>query len=222
MSLVAAANNQLRRVLRPLVHSFRDIKRVTQVDEDIKRVLPKLYEYKFSEKDIAIDLGANRGDFSVWISNKECFVIGFEPHPEAFEYFSKRVGSNKRILRIQASISNQSHIGQVYVHPDAQQDQLGFSIRSSIKPEKEGFIPYSPTYSLDFLHLVNAIDDITVLKVDIEGSEIEIWQEIKRNYKKIKFLLIEVHDSMNPKLRSEIDTFIEQKVLFDTWTANWV
>ena len=222
MSFISNINNQARRLLRPIVHTHRDRKRIASIDRDVWRVLPKLSEHKFSAKDIAIDLGANRGDFSLWIANRKCFVIGFEPHPEAFEYFSNRVRSNKGVLRIQAAISNKSCIGQVYVHPDARQDQLGFSIRSSIKSDKSGFVPYAQTLSIDFSHLLEALGEIAVLKVDIEGSELEIWHGIKKNYTKIKFLLMEVHDSINPGLRSEIEAFIKQHDLQDLWTSEWV
>ena len=222
MSIFLNANNQIRRLARPLAHTLRDRKRLATIDKEIGKLLPKLKEYHFVEKDISIDLGANRGDFSVWLLERGCFVIGLEPHPEAFQYFAKRVGSNKNILKIQAAISNKTSLGKVFVHPDARQDQLGFSIRASIKQEKPGFIPYSKTLSIDIHQLFQAIERVTVLKVDIEGSELEIWEEIKKNATKIKFLLMEVHDVINPNLRKEIESFILHKRLESHWTVNWI
>ena len=60
------------------------------------------------------------------------------------------------------------------------------------------------------------------LKVDIEGSESEIWESIAENASKIEYLLMEVHDSMNPMLRNVINSFILSNNLKDRWTANWV
>ena len=47
-----------------------------------------------------------------------------------------------------------------------------------------------------------------LLKVDIEGAEYEILKDIKKNYKKINFLIIEFH-SIKKNLK-EINKFISQ------------
>ena len=214
--------NKTLRFLRPIVHSSRDRTRVKKIDSDVTKLLPDLAQENFHESSAVVDLGANRGDFTIWSFRKGASVICFEPHPVAFQYLSRRTAGLKGLYRIQAAVSSSSSFTPLFVHPDAVSDQLGYSIRSSIKQEKIGFVPYERVLVLSFEEILECLPKITVLKVDIEGSEKEIWPQIKLNYKKIKYLLMEVHDQINPSLRSEIEEFIKSKRLEKMWTADWV
>ncbi len=214
--------NKTLRFLRPIVHSSRDRTRVKKIDSDITKLLPGLAKENFVESSAVVDLGANRGDFTIWSLRKGASVICFEPHPVAFQYLSKRTAGLKGLYRIQAAVSSISSFTPLFVHPDAVSDQLGYSIRSSIKQEKIGFVPYERVLVLSFEEILECLPRITVLKVDIEGSEKEIWPQIKSNYKKIKYLLMEVHDQINPSLRSEIEEFIKSMRLEKMWTTDWV
>ena len=214
--------NKTVRFLRPIVHSSRDRTRVKKIDSDVTKLLPGLAQDNLLESSLVVDLGANRGDFTIWSLRKGASVICFEPHPVAFQYLSKRTAGLRGIHRIQAAVSSNSSFTPLFVHPDAVSDQLGYSIRSSIKQEKVGFVPYEQVLAFSFEEILVCLPKITVLKVDIEGSEKEIWPQIKSNYKKIKYLLMEVHDQINPSLRSEIEGFIKGKRLEKLWTADWV
>ena len=214
--------NKTLRFLRPIVHSSRDRTRVKKIDSDVTKLLPGLAQDNLLESSLVVDLGANRGDFTIWSLRKGASVICFEPHRVAFQYLSKRTAGLKGLYRIQAAVSKDSSFTPLFVHPDAVSDQLGYSIRSSIKQEKIGFVPYEQVLAISFKEILECLPKITVLKVDIEGSEKEIWPQIKSNYKKIKYLLMEVHDQINPSLRSEIEEFIKSKRLENLWTADWV
>ena len=72
-----------------------------------------------------------------------------------------------------------------------------------------------------FEGLLTSLPEIYCLKIDIEGAEKEIWPTIVKFKKKIKFLLVEVHDALNPGLREEIESLISSNNLQETWTANW-
>ena len=222
MDYLSRLGNYLRRSIRPMIHRFRDTRRLKAIAEDVKRILPMLADEKFSLDDVVIDLGANRGDFSIWGLNKGAFVIAIEPHGPAFNYFTHRTRRELNLVRLQAAVSNKNEVVNVLVHPNAYQDQLGFSIRASIRRDKAGFIPYSRSLSLDFRVLIENLSKVKCLKVDIEGSESEIWESIANNAPKIEYLLMEVHDAMNPMLRDVINSFIMNNNLEDRWTANWV
>ena len=214
--------NKTLRFLRPIVHSSKDRTRVKKINSDVTKLLPGLAQENLLESSLVVDLGANRGDFTMWSLRKGASVICFEPHPVAFQYLSKRTACLKGVHRIQAAVSSNSSFTPLFVHPDAVSDQLGYSIRSSIKQEKVGFVPYEQVLAFSFEEILECLPKITVLKVDIEGSEKEIWPQIKSNYKKIKYLLMEVHDQINPSLRSEIEGFIKVKRLEKLWTDDWV
>jgi hypothetical protein len=65
-------------------------------------------------------------------------------------------------------------------------------------------------------------ETIELLKIDIEGAETLLWPEIKVNFKKIKYLLIELHDSVNPSLRLEVESFINKNDLSESWKSDWL
>ena len=80
-------SSQIKRALRPIVHSWTDRRRVNEIDSHVKRLIGGL---NLVENSIVLDLGANRGDFSVWASKEGAKVFAFEPHPHALEYLYKR------------------------------------------------------------------------------------------------------------------------------------
>jgi FkbM family methyltransferase len=210
------------RKLRPFVKKWREKVRLRKINEDVSRLLPALLTFDLKATDVVIDLGANRGDFTIWSLNKGATVLSFEPHPEAFDYLAQRTARRRNVSRIQAAVSNKSKLTSIYVHPSAREDQLGFSIRASIKNKGDQFVPYSPSLVIDFEELISNVGRVEILKVDIEGSELEIWPIIKKYQNAITFLLIEVHDSMNPGLRADIESFIQERKLSKFWTADWV
>ena len=216
------AKNLLAKILRPVVRHWRDIQRVRKIGEDISRVLPHLAKARFAKGSYALDLGANRGDFSVWCLEHGMNVVAIEPHPDAFSYLVNRTKKSRNILRLQVAASSTNKTSSILVHPQASQDQLGFSIRSTIKFEKRGFVPYAICLELNFLEILESLGEVKVLKVDIEGSESEIWPIIKSHKNKIEFLLMEIHDQIHPNLREEIDKFIEINELESRWTTKWV
>ena len=218
----SSISNFLARSLRPIVGRYRDTKRVKQINKDVERILPHLASHQFSAEDIVVDLGANRGDFSIWSQSKGASVIGFEPHPMAFDYFARRTRKKQRITRNQAAVSAHTYIGNIKVHPNASQDQLGFSIRATITENKKDFQKFEDCLVIDFKTIVAGLGKIKVLKVDIEGSEMDIWPTIESNFEKIDFLLLEIHDQLNQNLRVEVEAFIKANNLQSRWSADWV
>jgi len=68
---------------------------------------------------------------------------------------------------------------------------------------------------------LKALPKVNCLKVDIEGAELDIWPTVMQNFEKIEFLLMEIHDLVNPKLRDEFDNFVREHNLQARWTAEW-
>ena len=110
----------------------------------------------------------------------------------------------------------------IKVHPNASQDQLGFSIRATITENKKDFQKFEDCLVIDFKTIVAGLGKIKVLKVDIEGSEMDIWPTIESNFEKIDFLLLEIHDQLNQNLRVEVEAFIKANNLQSRWSADWV
>ena len=210
----------LYRFLRPLVRKFTDRRRVSEMGSQIKKLLP---QFRLDQNSLVIDLGANRGDFSVLASRESAQIWAFEPNPYAYKYLLSRTRKHRNITIYQAAVSDFNGLVDYYNHPDAERDPLGYSIRGSIVRKNPNFKPsIEKVLCIDFHSLLRDIENISCLKIDIEGSEKHIWPSIKENYEKINFLLIEIHDLLTTPLRAEIEAFIQEKGLQGRWSTRWL
>lgn len=221
-STPSRTENFIASTLRPIIGKWRDSRRVRGVNRDISEIIPHLAQERIAPGSWVVDLGANRGDFSVWCLEKGMNVVALEPHPDAFTYFVNRTKEWKNIIRLQAAASSIDKKSSILVHPCAVQDQLGFSIRSTIKNEKQGFVPYAICLEMKLENILESLDEVKILKIDIEGSELEVWPIIMVHKSRIDYLLMEIHDEINPNLRKEVNEFIETHQLVGRWTADWV
>jgi FkbM family methyltransferase len=212
-------SDRIKRALRPIVHSCTDRRRVNEIDLHVKRLIGGM---NLGENSIVLDLGANRGDFSVWASKTGAKVFAFEPHPHALEYLYKRRLKHKNIFVVPFAISNSTGIANFYNHPDSKSDPLGFSIRSSLTQKHPSFQGDVEVFKLSLQPFLEGLDHINCVKVDIEGEESKIYPLLKKYYEKIEFCLIEIHDSINPNLRSEINGFIQSNSLGGKWSTEWI
>jgi len=215
------SKNTLYRTLRPIVHLLTDTRRVKEIAKQVSSRFP-LLENDF-ERSLVIDLGANRGDFSMWAASKNAHVIAVEPDPIAFAYLANRTKDVSGIYLLNCAVSNESKLGALYHHINRSTDPLGHTISSSIDITKKNIDSneFSQILILDVNYLLN-FPNIKLLKIDIEGGEKYIWKSIALNYKNIEYLLIEVHDSIGRASKLEIQTFIENQGLSEKWKFDWV
>ncbi|NDF87185.1 MAG: FkbM family methyltransferase [Gammaproteobacteria bacterium] len=210
----------LFRLARPFVHLLTDKRRMTEIEKLLTRLIPNL---QFSKDGVVIDLGANRGDFTLVAAKYARIVYAFEPNPIAYSYLHKRVVRKSNILVFQLAVTDKTELTSFFNHPDFKSDPLGFSIRSSLIRKENDFQELnSKVLTINFAEFVSCVPKIDCLKVDIEGAESLIWPIIMKNKSKIKYLLMEVHDSINPRLRDEINRFITENELSARWTATWI
>ena len=211
----------VHRIFRPIVKKHRDRYRVSRMSNEINKRFPNL---NLDPNGNIIDLGANRGDFSVWASSQVKEVYSFEPHPLAFKYLCARVKRLRNVHCINCAISNNYGLVPLFLHNEENKDPLAFSISASLSREKTNVSKsnFVKCISLPINEILNMFETIELLKIDIEGAETLLWPEIKVNFKKIKYLLIELHDSVNPSLRLEVESFINKNDLSESWKSDWL
>ena len=215
------SKNTFYRTFRPFVHFLTDSRRVREIANEVHLRFPRL-ENDF-EQSLIIDLGANRGDFSIWAASQNAIVIAVEPDPIAFAYLAKRTRDISTIHLLNCAVSNESKLGSLYHHINRSMDPLGHTISSSIDITKKNVDSnnFSQILILDINNLLN-FPNIKLLKIDIEGGEKYIWKSIALNYTNIEYLLIEVHDSIGKAIKLEIQTFIESRGLSEKWKFDWI
>jgi FkbM family methyltransferase len=139
-----------------------------------------------------IDCGANVGYSAVYLLNKypQARVIAIEPDSDNFELCSINLAPyGDRVCVIQSAIWS-NKVGLVLERRS--EDNWEWGVR--VRPCKVGEKP-----DLDAIGIKSIIDDfaidiVDILKIDIEGAELEVFS---RNYEewlnKLKYIAIEIH-----------------------------
>jgi FkbM family methyltransferase len=159
-------------------------------------------EYDFLVKNqpkVIIDAGANIGLASIYFSNKypKAKIIAIEPERSNFELLAKNVAPYTNIIPIQAALWNQK--GEIsLVNPGL--GNWGFRIEDENISESRLGSEYHKVASITIENIIEEykLDKIDILKVDIEGSEKELFGETASWIEKVDALIIELHEYIKP------------------------
>ncbi|HEY5006186.1 MAG TPA: amino acid adenylation domain-containing protein, partial [Ktedonobacteraceae bacterium] len=179
------------------------------------------YGIQVADGDCIFDVGANIGLFTLFIHQKypAARVYAFEPIPPIFEVLSNNValyGLNTRIF--QCGLSNETKLAQFTFYPhfsamsgryaDVQEEES--LIHATVQNQDTRLIQYidqllenrlsheTVTCQLRTLSEImreNHIQQIDLLKIDVEKSEMDVLYGIEeKDWQKIKQVVIEVHN----------------------------
>ncbi|MEO9070116.1 MAG: FkbM family methyltransferase [Ginsengibacter sp.] len=149
----------------------------------------RIIEKNLSEGDVMIDAGANIGAISLPIAKKKNVTIfGFEPAHHIYKTLQKNIVINKlkNMKALPLALSNEA--GEVDFY---ESDRVhGWSGIVKI----DSFLHYKvPATTLDSFTKENNIEEIAVLKVDVQGWEYFVLKGAEEliNQKKIKNIIFE-------------------------------
>ena len=157
---------------------------------------------------LVIDVGANVGKFTKIFLKKEFKVHAFEADPIAINELKKNCGDdeNLKLFEVAVGIKNESKKLYRYRKFDAANPEttIGSSVLSFRRGKDKPFVEIK---CIDFIdYLKNIENKIALLKMDIEGAEVEILEKIidEKLYKKIGKIYAETHERFSHKIA--IDT----------------
>ena len=149
----------------------------------------KSENFDIKDTDIIIDIGGHIGLFSLYASQfcKNGLIYSFEPVPENYNLLIDNIQSNdlNQIKTFNLEVSNSNSNVKLYLNDD----EAGHSI----------FSKSSKTITVDAISLQQIFDDNNIencnfLKLDCEGTEYEILQNLPLSYfNKIEKIVIEYH-----------------------------
>lgn len=149
----------------------------------------ELYNIDFEDVKTIIDGGANVGIASVYFANKfkDAEIISIEPEENNFNLLKENTLPYQHIECLQAGIWNKNE--SIYINnPDAL--AAGFMVETNRKEGKhlEGI-------TIDEIMKLKNWHQIDILKMDIEGAELEVFSGKDLAWLgKTKLLIIELHD----------------------------
>jgi FkbM family methyltransferase len=144
-----------------------------------------------SQPSVIVDAGAHIGLASLWYANRypEAKVIALEPDPENYELLLRNTKAYDNIVPLNVALWNSS--GTVAL-TDRQEGSWAFQVR---RPEEASASDRSvPSICVADLMRSFNLDHIDVLKVDIEGSEKEVFEDCAEWVHRVSAIAIELHD----------------------------
>ncbi len=156
--------------------------------------------------DIAIDCGANVGMFTAVMAWSGARVFAFEPNPFAFSVLKKNLGRYPNVELINKAVSNRSGQIELYLHQNAEEDQVKWSQGGSVIAQKEN-VDSSKSLNVDVVdfceYLRGLQSRVRLIKMDIEGAEVGLLQRFLKEeaYKIVDTMFVETHERKIPSLR---------------------
>lgn len=148
-----------------------------------------------SARSVIIDIGAHAGFFSLYVSalNPRVRVIAVEPFAENLELLEKHLAKNKieNVETVSGGIAGTTGARFLVLESDSHNHRLNLpkedlSRRSTVKIQ---------CWSLGDLVQKYKVEKVNLLKMDIEGLEYEIFENLDRTmFKKIKNIILEYHN----------------------------
>jgi FkbM family methyltransferase len=157
-----------------------------------------------------IDGGANVGYASIYFSNRypDADIVAVEPDPFNFEVLCENVKGYPQIRPLKAAIWKERSLLRV-------DNSLGSWACTVSEVRSEELLdtnqpPYSDALTLDDICLRAGQDKIDILKLDIEGAELEVFAAPCQSWlAKTGVIIIELHDRMKPGCSDALERAIE-------------
>ena len=130
--------------------------------------------------DIICDIGANKGSYLYWFSRwvPQGRVVAFEPQAELAAYLAKACTSlGLRNVQVEAKAVAASS-GNLTLYVPGSGDSPGASLNAEIAARESCRTVTVPVVALDDYFEPGA--RISVLKIDVEGAELKLFQGAKR------------------------------------------
>jgi FkbM family methyltransferase len=150
-------------------------------------------EFPFIPKTI-IDGGANIGLSSAYFAHRypEASIVAVEPSANNFEVLQKNIAAFPKVKGLNKGIWNK----EVHLHIiNEGENDNAFMVEETSAETKEAI----PAISIERIMKLEGWETIDILKLDIEGSEKEVF-ELNYEYwlPRTRAIIIELHDHMRP------------------------
>lgn len=146
-----------------------------------------------------VDAGANIGLASIYFANKfpNAKIIAIEPEESNLEILRKNIAPYNNIICVCGALWHQdSRINLV----DPGLGKWGFMTQAKEDVEKNygGIIHEVQGITVNTIMKEHGIEHIDILKMDIEGAELEVFSDPYSWIENVDALIVELHERMKP------------------------
>ncbi len=157
-------------------------------------------EYDFNVKrtpKTIFDAGANIGLASIYFSNKFPYsrIVAIEPEGSNFEILKRNVAPYENIIPVRGALWHENTIINLV---DTGLGKWGF-MTQALDVGKEGYgevLHETLGMTVDRIMKEQGVEHIDILKIDIEGAELEVFRDPSSWIGKVDTLIVELHERM--------------------------
>jgi FkbM family methyltransferase len=150
---------------------------------------------------LIVDAGANIGMAAVYFANRfpNATIISIEPEPGNYAVLQHNTARYERIRNVHGGIWGQS--AEIEVRNIGLRE-FGFVVVEVEQPTPSSF----RGYTVDEILASSGFDRIDILKIDIEGSEKEVFSAAVDGWLgRVGVLILELHDRFKPGCREAVE-----------------
>lgn len=170
---------------------------------------PELFKELISDIDknhTLLDLGANVGFYSRIMAKTKAQVHAYEPNPYAFSKLHKNLNRKKNIHLFQKAVSNRNTKMKLFLHENHKENPIKWSTGSSLDKQKANVT--NNYVDVDVVDIGDLLEDrYKIIKIDVEGHEIEILNRIfeLKLTNRFEHMFVEMHDHKMKHLKKKSD-----------------
>lgn len=210
-------------ILRTPVDAVRALKTYFQLPAEIQKIIKNL-----KQDDVVFDVGANVGIITFIFAWFKSQVVAIEPHPLAYLKLQKKFKDFDNVTVINAAaLANDNEKVNLFLHSNEKEMSIKFSLGSSLRSDK----PNVGTSSIEvkafrLAKMLKSYEKITIIKLDIEGYEVELLPDLIRlgGLTNVKYLFVELHnqkwESLNAETKKMID-FVQSSINLSSTKVFW-
>ena len=152
-----------------------------------------------------VDVGSNVGYYSLRIAKdygKGVKVIAIEAHPKNYEALLRNISCSKleNIETFNKAVSDHTGIIPIYEHSNKH-----YTGQFSINARSEDDKPSGFEVECDTLDNILVGRQCNVLKIDIEGEEVNALKAAEETLKKTRKVMVEIHGENLPQVKSLLE-----------------
>jgi FkbM family methyltransferase len=151
--------------------------------------LPIIMTKYIKERDIVVDIGANQGQYTIFLSKlvgQKGKVYAFEPDSRNFLILKHRTRKLKNVIIERCAVGNKKSKVKFYLDKSSNVSTI----------HKDVVISPIASIEVDMVSLddyfCNFKDDIALIKIDVEGSEPLVLEGMRDLINKVKVLIFEI------------------------------
>jgi FkbM family methyltransferase len=194
------------KILKIKIKGLHDKVLIRNHPSDIS-IFSQIFVYKEYDVEInmevktIIDCGANIGLASLFFLKKfpNIKIIAIEPEANNFLLLKRNLGLYKNVTCINKGVWSKTANLEVL---DFGGGHSGFIVKEIESPNKASIL----AVSIDEIMSQFQLNYVDIVKLDIEGSEEQVFSNYSKWIEQVSFIFCEIHEGMKPGLTAKIKT----------------